>query len=127
MANCPNCGAGLQAGATKCVKCGSAIDVQQAAPGAAAQPAMVPPKKVSVFLAALLGFLITGLGHIYIGQKTKGIVLLVVWLAFWVIDFVTCGIGFVLHLLIWLVMLIDVIVVAGRLSKGQAVGEWKFF
>ena len=130
MPNCPNCGAGLQPGATKCLKCGSAVEVQQqaGAPGAApAAPGMVATKDVSPFLAAFLSWLLMGLGQIYIGQTTKGIVLLVLGLLFYVIDIVTCGIFLFVHGPIAIVFIIDAAMVAGKVKSGQPVSQWRFF
>jgi len=96
MAQCTTCGAGLKAGATRCVKCGSAVDV----PAPASQPSQPAPSVQSVQIiqpvqyvpaarpakskstAAILAFFLGGLGvhKFYLGQAGWGIAyLLLCW------------------------------------------------
>jgi len=76
-----------------------------------------PPK--DPLIAALLSFLLLGgVGQIYLGQTTKGIVILVAALL------LSCvGIGVV----VWIIGIIDAYQIATMLKNGQAVGDWQFF
>jgi TM2 domain-containing membrane protein YozV len=71
-----------------------------------------PPK--DPILAMILSVLLCGgAGQIYLGQVTKGIVIIVV-------SFFTCGIG-------WILGTIDAYLIAQRLKEGKSVDEWEFF
>ena len=76
-----------------------------------------PPK--SPVLALVLSFLLAGgAGQIYLGQVTKGIVIIVAALL------LSCiGIG----LIVWIVGIIDAYMIGQKLERGQPVGEWEFF
>ena len=76
-----------------------------------------PPK--SPVIAAVLSFILFGgVGHIYLGQVTKGIVICVASL---LLSFVFVGV------IIWLVAIYDAYQIGMKLQSGQAVGEWEFF
>jgi hypothetical protein len=77
-----------------------------------------PPK--DPILTLVLNLILGGVGYIIMGQKTKGIVAILVWL---VVGFATCGIGFSLSLL----TAIDGYLQAQQLQAGHPVGEWTFF
>lgn len=71
-----------------------------------------PPK--DPIIAAILSFLLLGgAGHIFLGQTTKGVVLLVVSL-------LTCGLGNIFGA-------IDAYMIGTRLKEGTPVDEWEFF
>ena len=88
---CPQCGAPVAAGATKCEYCGAAI--QQAVPqqqATAQQPQVIYVQQPAAndrsnwpiknkVVAALLAILLGGLGihKFYLGQKSKGILYLI--------------------------------------------------
>jgi len=77
-----------------------------------------PPKDPLLALILSL-FLAGGAGQIYLGQTTKGIVIIVVSLVL-----SPCfGIG----LIPWLVGVIDAYQIAAMLKNGQSVGDWQFF
>ncbi len=80
------------------------------------QPA-VPPK--DPMIALLLSLILAGgAGQIYLGQQTKGIVLIVATLL------LSCiGVGFI----IWIVGIIDAYQLGTMLKNGQPIGEWQFF
>ena len=80
------------------------------------QPA-TPPKDPIVALVLSL-FLFGGAGQLYLGQQTKGIVLIVVTV---ILDCLV--IGGLLHVL----GAIDAYQLATKLKNGQAVGDWQFF
>lgn len=64
---------------------------------------------------------LTGAGQIYNRQYVKGGVLLVITIAF---AFMTCG-AFVC--IAWPVLLIDAVLIASRLNRGEIVRQWQFF
>jgi hypothetical protein len=61
-----------------------------------------------------------GVGYIIMGQKTKGIVAIVVWIA----GLATCGI---VSGLVSIVAAIDGYLQAQQLQAGHPVGQWTFF
>jgi TM2 domain-containing membrane protein YozV len=76
-----------------------------------------PPKSAGVALILSL-LLLGGAGQIYLGQVTKGILLIVATVL------LSCvGIGFI----IWIVGIIDAYMIGQKLERGEAVGEWEFF
>lgn len=80
----------------------------------------VPPK--DPILVLVLNLLVAGgVGYIIIGQKTKGIVAIVVWV---VLLFVTCGAG---SAVLSIVTAIDGYLQAQQLQQGKPVGQWTWF
>jgi hypothetical protein len=78
-----------------------------------------PPK--DPILVMVLNLLVAGgVGYIIMGQKTKGIVAIVVWLLGWV----ACGIP---SGLVSLLGAIDGYLQAQQLQQGHPVGQWTFF
>ena len=78
-----------------------------------------PPK--DPILVLVLNLLIAGgLGYIIMGQKTKGIVAIVVWVLGWAACGIPSGIVAVLGA-------IDGYLQAQQLQQGKPVGEWTFF
>ena len=71
-------------------------------------------------LAIVLSFIWPGIGHCFVGQIAKGIVM---HACFFVIAFVTCGIGIVL--IVPAVVLDAYCVVRAR--KLRPVGDWEFY
>ena len=76
-------------------------------------PVVAPP---NVWLAALLSFLLPGVGQLYAGQTVKGVVLLVVSIG-------TCFGGGLLNF----VAALDAFLIAQRKERGETVGDWQFF
>ena len=88
---CPQCGAPVNQGATKCEYCGAAIAAPQAAQPQAAQPQVVYVQQTAVnperanwpiknkVVAAILAILLGGFGihKFYLGQTGKGILYLI--------------------------------------------------
>jgi TM2 domain-containing membrane protein YozV len=80
------------------------------------QPTTPPKDPIIALVLSLL--LLGGAGQIYLGQTTKGIVILVATLL------LSCiGVG----VIVWIVGVIDAYQIATMLKNGQAVGEWQFF
>jgi TM2 domain-containing membrane protein YozV len=71
-----------------------------------------PPKDPIIALLLSL-FLLGGTGQIFLGQTTKGIVLIAATI-------VTCGLAGILGA-------IDAYMIAKRLQEGNSVDEWEFF
>ena len=69
----------------------------------------------------------TGLGNIYVGQTGKGFLLFLSWLMFTALDAGTFGIFLLIHVFIWAVFILDAVLVAKRMNRGEVVGPWKFF
>lgn len=78
------------------------------------------PPKDPVLVLVLNLLLLGGVGYIIIGQKTKGIIAIVAWVA----GLATCGI---LSGLVALVAAIDGYLQAQQLQQGHPIGEWTFF
>jgi TM2 domain-containing membrane protein YozV len=85
------------------------------------QPKMVQPSsppKSSVLALVLSLLLLGGAGQIYLGQVTKGIVLIAATVL------LSCvGIGFI----VWIVGVIDAYMIGQKLERGEPVEEWEFF
>ena len=78
------------------------------------------PPKDPILVLVLNLLLLGGVGYIIMGQKTKGIVVMV---AYVVITVVTCGIGSVLAVL----TAIDGYLQAQQLQQGHPIGQWTWF
>jgi len=79
-----------------------------------------PPASVgatpNVWVAALLSFVLPGVGQLYAGQTVKGVVLLVVSIG-------TCFGGGIFNF----VAALDAFLIAQRKERGETVGDWQFF
>ncbi|MCK4319768.1 hypothetical protein KAW38_04315 [Candidatus Micrarchaeota archaeon] len=85
----------------------------------------------SPILAAILSFLITGVGQIYNGQITKGIILLLAHLGMWVVVFVLsyfligcCMVP--IPILIWVYSIYDAYKTAERINAGEKVKDMEW-
>jgi len=81
-------------------------------------PTQPPQNPVLILILNLL--VLGGVGYIIMGQKTKGIVAIVVWL----VGLVMCGIP---SLIVCVVGAIDGYLQAMQLQAGTPVGQWTFF
>jgi hypothetical protein len=86
--------------------------------GGLVYPTQPPKDPILVLVLNLL--LAGGVGYIIMGQKTKGIVAIVIW----VLGLIACGIP---SGLVALVAAIDGYLQAQQLQQGKPVGEWTFF
>lgn len=77
-----------------------------------------PPKDPILIL--ILNLLIGGVGYLIMGQKTKGIVAIVVWVLGWA----ACGIP---SGIVAVIAAIDGYLQAQQLQQGKPVGEWTWF
>ena len=113
---CPNCGKETQEGAVICTSCGVALKAGGAATG-----------EKSPVIAGILNWLWSGVGNIYLGQKTKGVVFCVITSFLIILDIVTCSLGAIIHVPYMIIMIIDAVLLANRIGRGESIAEWKFF
>jgi hypothetical protein len=97
---------------------GSPVPPAGGSGGALVYPTQPPKDPILVLVLNLL--LLGGVGYIVMGQKTKGIVAIVVW----VLGLASCG---VVSGLVGIVAAIDGYLQAQQLQAGHPVGEWTFF
>jgi TM2 domain-containing membrane protein YozV len=80
----------------------------------------------SLALTIILAVLIAGLGHIYLGYKKRGVIILIVRIAIWlaIIFLVPFPMGWVIGPIFgggfWLWQLIDVVRLYNKIKSGQA-------
>lgn len=80
----------------------------------------------SLALTIILAVLIAGLGHIYLGYKKRGVIILIVRIAIWLAIFllVPFPMGWIIGPIFgggfWLWQLIDVVRLYNRIKSGQA-------
>ena len=92
----------------------------QAIPNAASV-IQIPAGSHSVATAVILALLITGLGQMYNKQAMKGLVILLISV---LLAAFTCGVSIVItHPF----ALIDAILIAQRLNRGEAIRDWQCF
>ena len=88
----------------------------------------IPNKgEVSVVAAGLLNWLWGGAGYFVIGQQTKGLVFCGITLLLIIFAIVTCGIGIVLLVPYAIVVIVDAVLLAQRVNRGETIQEWQFF
>jgi len=128
---CRNCGTQTNPAALVCTRCGvpTGVPTQQAVvrvqgDGRAIFPSNPPKDPV---LICVLSVLLPGLGQIILGQVGKGVMLVVSLLALFPIGFITCGVGWFLYPVVWLVAAVDAPLIASKLKQGKAVQPWEFF
>lgn len=109
---CSSCGSKINADAEICPQC-----------GVRAMPPQIQENH-SVALAAILSFLFPGLGHMYIGLKTKALHFIIAYIASAVL--IAVVIGFVLVIIVWIWALIDVINSTEALNRGDHVEDKLF-
>ena len=86
-----------------------------------------PTENVSVGMAGILNWIWPGMGYVLIGQKSKGIVWCVLTFFFFILVFSTCGFGIIIMIPFIIISIIDAILLAQRINKGEQIGEWQFF
>ena len=73
--HCQNCGVEVTSQQELCIKCGVRLVGGVSTSGKKMINPAIPPKNPAT--AAILAFLITGVGQIYLGQTLKGIAMLI--------------------------------------------------
>lgn len=146
---CPNCGKDSVEGAKFCESCGATLPADQTAqaadqqyaqtssqqappygqpqygqPQTYGQPMYVPVPLKNAGLAAVLAFLWAGLGHIYLGMITKGILYMVLYIVLWIVagalTVVTLGFGviaFIIPLIFWIWQIYDAYKMANQYNS----------
>jgi len=120
MENCRVCGIRAESYQFVCLKCGAKLkkSYEIFLPSKKILPSN-PPKKPMV--AAVLAFLLTGLGQVYLGQVHKGIALFIAGTIIGAITFgIACPVMFVIST-------VDAYKIAKKLEAGNSVGPWEFF
>ena len=112
---CSNCGIEMDSSLNNCPKCG----VRQISPtGYQNTYQGYPPRNMkSPGLAAVLSFLIVGLGQIYNGQIAKGLLLLLGAMISGVLMLIL--IGFLFWIVIWLYAVYDAYHTAKKINTGE--------
>ena len=138
---CEQCGKNLeaqesQAGTTlKCVNCGTDVTVplpdaapepvvvqiqQQAAPGT------VGPRKVGMLPIIFWGLFWPGAQYQWLRQWGKMWTFILITLMLEGLALITCGLGLMLYVPYSIVLLIDGVVLRGKIQR-KPIGRWRFF
>jgi len=114
---CSNCGIEIDSSLDNCPKCG----VRQISPTGYKQTYQGYQKQnlKSPGLAAVLSFLIVGLGQIYNGQIAKGLLLLLGAIISGVLMLIL--IGFIFWIIIWLYAIYDAYNTAKKINAGEII------
>jgi TM2 domain-containing membrane protein YozV len=135
---CPSCGKDSAPGAKFCENCGTILPTEQnaqnpnqqyaqAPPPGAGQPYGAPPAYgqpaypavplKNAGIAAVLAFLIAGLGHIYLGLVTKGILYIVLTIVLWILAVFTLGITLIIYVIFWIWQIYDAYKLANQYNS----------
>ena len=88
---------------------------------------MIGPEPKSLIVVWLLSCVCAGLQSFYLGQMGKGVLFTLLTLLFWgPVICLTCGIGLIGAAPYGILLLVDSLVVAGRM-RTQAISPWRFF
>lgn len=107
---CFNCGAEIDKMAEICPKCGVRVMEPEN---------KVPNSQKSAGLAALLSFLIIGVGQMYNGQVGKGVLLLIGAIISGLLFSVI--IGFFTWIIIWIYAIFDAYTTANKINIGEII------
>ena len=119
---CPNCGSKIPKNIKFCPECGSPTsNTPQTNNTANNTGNSVVNTNKDPALAAILSFLIIGLGQIYLGLTKKGIILFIAAVISGFLMFIL--IGFALWLLIWVYAIYDAYKSAQKMQNGIAVED----
>jgi len=111
---CVNCGAEIDARAEICPKCG--VRVAPPPPQSSSAPNVMFERK-NEGLAAVLSFLFVGLGQIYNGEISKGIMFIIVGVIAVLTMFLL--IGFIIYPLFWIYNIYDAFNTAKEINAGR--------
>ena len=107
---CSNCGAQIDANAEICPKCGVRIFP------APTLTRTLPVERKSEGIAAVLSFFIPGLGQIYNGQISKGLVMIIA--GFFIALSMILLIGLILYPIYWIWNIYDAYSTAKKINAG---------
>ena len=114
---CANCGFEMDKNIKFCPECGNPTDnVSQTV-----KTEVVYNNEKNVALAAILSFLIIGLGQIYLGLTKKGIILLVLAFISGILTIIV--IGWILWFIIWIYAIYDGYNSANKINSGINVED----
>ena len=116
---CANCGFEMPKSTKFCPECGTSTSGVPQAVGSTGNAIMNPDK--SPGLAALLSFLIIGLGQVYIGLTKKGIMLFVAAIISGILMLFV--IGWITWLIVWAYAIYDAYNSAEKMKNGIAVED----
>lgn len=114
---CPNCGFEMDANINFCPECGTATNANVAS----RTNQVTTYSHKSPALAAILSFLIIGLGQVYLGLTKKGIILFVLAIISGILFIVF--IGYLLWLLVWIYAIYDGYNSANKINDGISVED----
>ena len=114
---CSNCGFKMDANIKFCPECGASTS---GVPQPANATAVANSDKNPV-LAAILSFLIVGVGQIYLGLTKKGLILLLAAIISGVLMLVF--IGFITWFIVWIYAIYDAYNSAEKMNRGIAVED----
>ena len=109
---CENCGANKGKESNFCSKCGAGVKPQQNTPQQSNPNRMIQrpyewkSEGTTLVLAIILGILgLCGVGHIYLGNVTRGIIVVIVGFVLLIIAMLSFGIGLIIYVLflVWTV------------------------
>ena len=116
---CFNCGYKLVGDYKFCPECGQ--DLSGKAMGSNTQTANSPSSEKSTLLAVILSLFLPGLGQIYLGLDHKGAIFLIAYVISAILILIL--IGFLLCLVIWIWALVDTIISANAINRGEEVQD----
>ncbi|MBI5892477.1 MAG: TM2 domain-containing protein [Deltaproteobacteria bacterium] len=116
---CQNCGVDVLPQQEICVKCGVRLAGGANISGRKMINPSTPPK--NPIAAGILSVLILGVGHMYLGQVLKGVVLLIGGVI------LIISTGFLAAPVVWIVYFVDTYMIGEKLHSGKSVWEWEFF
>lgn len=114
---CTNCGFEMDSSLKFCPECGTPTSNLRPA----ANTQLISNRQNSPGLAAVLSFLIIGLGQVYIGLTKKGIILFVLAIVSGILTIIL--VGYVLWLLVWVYSVYDAYNSAEKINNGIAVED----
>ena len=126
---CPKCGAAKGAGKNYCASCGKrAPKDAKTCPACGATLAgrgVIPPSKLRLapLLASASSFFIWGMAQVLNGQKAKGIILFLIYVAVLSVNPRISP----ARVIGGLASALDAFFCARRMAKGEAIGYWRFF
>lgn len=103
---CQHCGAKIDAKAEICPKCGVRVKEPQ-----------LSAEKKNPAVAAILSFLINGLGQVYNGQIGRGIAFFIIGIILFLTIFVLIGV--ILYPLFWIYNVYDAYETANKINRGE--------
>lgn len=113
---CSNCGVEIDSSTRYCSNCGA----EQGSPSGYGQPYQRNVRKQkSAGLAAVLSFLVVGLGQVYNGEVGKGVLLFLGAVVSGILMYVL--IGFITWIIIWFYAIYDAYNTANRINAGEII------